>query len=78
MITPLKYEEAKRTSERDEKIDALYRKVATECTDAGKKLLFQYADEVAYRESDDVDFYYKTGVLDGIKLVFNLLEIVKN
>ena len=30
------------------------------------------ADQVAYRESEDADFYYKTGFTDGVQLMFML------
>ena len=34
----------------------------------GKETFKEYADEVAYRESDECDFYYLSGVKDGILL----------
>lgn len=69
--------EAKRVRERDDAIDVLYENVEKECTESGQKVFREYADQVAYRESEDADFYYKSGFSDGVKLVYNLLEIVK-
>lgn len=70
--------EAQAEMERDDAIEELYNQVAAKCTKKGKELLFQYANEVAYRECDDVNFYYKTGFTDGIKLAFHLLELAKS
>ena len=52
---------AKRVRERDDAIDVLYENVVKECTEAGQKVFREYADQVAYRESEDTDFFYKTG-----------------
>ena len=62
---------------RDDEIDRLYDAIEKECTEEGRKLLHQYADEVAYRESDDADFYYKSGFVDGIALIVLLQKIAK-
>ena len=67
--------EAKRVKARDDVIDVLYEKVLTECTEAGQKVFRQYVDEVAYRESDDADFYYKTGFSDGVQLIIMLQKL---
>ncbi len=70
------HKEAKRTKERDEAIEELYQQVEKECTDEGKKLLFKYTDEMVYRESEDVDFYYKSGFFDGVQLMFMVQKMV--
>ena len=70
--------EAERVIARDEAIDVLYDMVAKECTEAGKKILFKYADEIAYRESEDADFYYKTGFSDGVQLIIMLQKMAIN
>ena len=67
--------EAKRVKERDVAIEELYNQIEKECTEEGKKLLFKYTDEMVYRESDDADFYYKTGFTDGLQLMFMLQKI---
>lgn len=69
------HKEAERMAARDEAIDELYDKVAKECTEEGKKLLFKYTDEMVYRESDDADFYYKSGFFDGLQLMFMLQKM---
>lgn len=71
------YKDAKRVKERDVAIEELYEQIAKECTEEGKKLLFKYTDEMVYRESEDADFYYKSGFSDGIALIVRLQEIVK-
>lgn len=70
-------EEKEQEQSRSDEIDRLYDAVEKECTEEGKKLLHQYADEVAYRESDEVDFYYKSGFKDGIALIAYLQKIAK-
>ena len=72
------HKEAKRTKERDEAIEELYQQVERECTEKGKKLLFKYTDEMVYRESDDADFYYKSGFCDGVALVVRLKRIIND
>ena len=69
------HKEAERMAARDEAIDKLYDQVAKEYTDEGKKLLFKYTDEMVYRESDDANFYYKTGFTDGLQLMFMLQKM---
>ena len=69
------HKEAERMAARDEAIDELYDQVAKECTDEGKKLLFKYTDEMVYRESEDADFYYKSGFTDGLQLMFMLQKM---
>ena len=69
------HKEAKRVKERDVAIEELYQQVEKECTDEGKKLLFKYTDEMVYRESEDADFYYKSGFSDGVQLIFMLQKI---
>lgn len=64
--------------ERDDAIDVLYENVVKECTEAGQKVFREYADQVAYRESEDADFYYKTGFSDGVQLMFMLQKMVTN
>lgn len=71
------HKEAKRTKERDEAIEELYQQVEKECTEAGRKLLFKYTDEMVYRESDDADFYYRSGFYDGIVLAALLQKFIK-
>ena len=71
------HKEAKRVKERDEGIEELYQQVEKECTEEGKKLLFKYTDEMVYRESEDADFYYKSGFYDGIVLIEQLQKLVK-
>lgn len=71
------HKEAKRTKERDEAIEELYQQVEKECTEAGRKLLFKYTDEMVYRESDDADFYYRSGFYDGIVLAALLQKLIK-
>lgn len=70
-------EEAKHEVERDDMIDKIYDSLEEECTDAGKALLRKYSDELAYRESEDADFYYESGFLDGVALVMLLQKIGK-
>ena len=60
---------------RDDRIDELYNFLEKECTEKGRKLLLKYTDELAYRESDDADFYYKSGFLDGVALIMQLQRI---
>lgn len=72
------HKEAKRTKERDEAIEELYQQVEKECTEEGKKLLFKYTDEMVYRESDDADFYYKSGFNDGVQLIVMLQKLATN
>ena len=69
---------AKRVRERDDAIDVLYENVVKECTETGQKVFREYADQVAYRESEDADFYYKTGFTDGVQLMFMLQKIATN
>lgn len=71
------HEEAKRAKERDVAIEELYQQVEKECTEEGKKILFKYTDEMVYRESEDADFYYKSGFSDGVQLMFMLQNIAK-
>ena len=75
LLQTRRHKEAERMAARDEAIDELYDKVAKECTDEGEKLLFKYTDEMVYRESDDADFYYKTGFADGLQLMFMLQKM---
>jgi len=70
------HKEAKRVKERDVAIEELYQQVEKECTDEGKKLLFKYTDEMVYRESEDADFYYKSGFFDGVQLMFMVQKMV--
>lgn len=72
------HKEAKRVKERDVAIEELYSQVEKECTEEGKRLLFKYTDEMVYRESEDADFYYKSGVYDGVQLMFMLQKMEKN
>lgn len=69
------HEEAKRVNERDDAIEELYQQVEKECTEEGKKLLFKYTDEMVYRESEDADFYYKSGFFDGVQLIAMLQKL---
>lgn len=75
MLKRQTHEEKEQKQSRDDEIDRLYDAIEKECTEEGRKLLHQYSDEVAYRESDDVDFYYKTGFVDGVALVMLLQKI---
>lgn len=75
MLKTQTHEEKERKRLKDDEIDRLYDAVEKECTEEGRKLLHQYADEVAYRESADVDFYYKSGFVDGVALVMLLQKI---
>lgn len=72
------HKEAKRVKERDVAIEELYQQVERECTEEGKKLLFKYTDEMVYRESEDADFYYKSGFYDGVQLIRVLQNVVTN
>ncbi|MEE1528249.1 MAG: hypothetical protein U0K31_11670 [Blautia sp.] len=72
------HEEAKRVKERDVAIEELYQQVEKECTEEGKKILFKYTDEMVYRESEDADFYYKSGFSDGVQLMFMLQKMNTN
>lgn len=72
------HKEAEQVIARGEAIYTLYEKVAKECTEEGKKYLTQYADEVAYRESDDAEFNYKTGFTDGVQLILLLQKFTTN
>ena len=69
------HKEAKRVKERDVTIEELYEQVEKECTEEGKKLLFKYTDEMVYRESEDADFYYKSGFYDGVQLIVMLQKL---
>lgn len=54
--------------ERDNHIEELYNRVLEFSGEEGKETFKEYADEVAYRESDECDFYYLSGLKDGIRL----------
>ena len=69
------HKEAKRVKEMDVAIEELYQQVEKECTEEGKKLLFKYTDEMVYRESEDADFYYKSGFTDGVQLIIILQKL---
>lgn len=69
---------AKRVRERDDAIDVLYENVVKECTEAGQKVFREYANQVAYRESEDADFYYNPGFTDGVQLMFMLQKMTTN
>lgn len=69
------HKEAKHVKERDVAIEELYEQVEKECTEEGKKLLFKYTDEMVYRESEDADFYYKSGFYDGVQLIVMLQKL---
>lgn len=71
------HEVAEKEIARDNKIEEIYNSLEMECTQEGKKLLQKYTDELAYRESNDADFYYKSGFLDGIALIMELQKIKK-
>lgn len=66
---------AQHVRKRDDAIDVLYENVVKECTEAGQKVFREYADQVAYRESEDADFFYKTGFSDGVQLMFMLQKM---
>ena len=59
---------ADKEQKRDNHIEELYNKVLELSSEEGKEIFKEYADEVAYRESDECDFYYLSGVKDGIFL----------
>lgn len=61
-------EVADKEQERDNHIEELYNSLLEISTEEGKEIFKEYADEVAYRESDECDFYYLSGVKDGILL----------
>ena len=61
-------EEAEKEQKRDNHIEELYNRLLEISSEEGKELFKEYADEVAYRESDECDFYYLSGVKDGILL----------
>ena len=61
-------ESADKEQERDNHIEELYNKVLELSNEEGKETFKEYADEVAYRESDECDFYYLSGLKDGIRL----------
>ena len=69
--------EVKRVKERDVAIEELYQQVEKECTEEEKKLLFKYTDEMVYRESEDADFYYKSGFSDGVQMMFMMQKMEK-
>lgn len=54
--------------ERDNHIEELYNKVLELSNEEGNETFKEYADEVAYRESNECDFYYLSGLKDGIRL----------
>ena len=60
--------EANKEHERDNNIEELCNRLVEICNEEGKEIFKEYADEVAYRESDECDFYYLSGVKDGILL----------
>ena len=72
------HKEAKRVKERDNAIEELYQQVEKECTEAGKKLLLKYTDEMVYREREDADFYYKSGFYDEVQLIAMLQKLATN
>lgn len=78
MLKTRTHKEAKRVKERDDAIDVLYDNVVKECTETGQKVFREYADQVAYRESEDADFFYKTGFSDGVQLMFMLQKMTNN
>ena len=59
-------EEAEKEQERDNHIEELYNRVLELSNEEGREIFKEYADEVAYRESDECDFCYLSGVKDGI------------
>ena len=61
-------ESADKEQKRDNRIEELYNKVLELSGEEGKETFKEYADEVAYRESDECDFYYLSGLKDGIRL----------
>ena len=61
-------EAADKEQERDNHIEELYNKVLELSNEEGKETFKEYADEVAYQESDECDFYYLSGLKDGICL----------
>lgn len=61
-------EKADKEQKRDNHIEDLYNRLLEICNEEGKEIFKEYADEVAYRESDECDFYYLSGVKDGILL----------
>ena len=61
-------EEADKEQARDNHIEELYNRLLEICNEEGKEIFKEYADEVAYRESDECDFYYLSGLKDGIRL----------
>lgn len=71
-------ESADKEQERDNHIEELYNKVLELSNEEGKETFKEYVDEVAYRESDECDFYYLSGLQDGIRLqgiIKNIEEI---
>lgn len=78
MLESRTHTEAEQVMARGEAIYTLYKKVVKECTEEGKKYLAKYADEVAYRESDDAEFNYKTGFTDGVQLILMLRKLTTN
>lgn len=58
--------EAKRVRARDDVIDVLCENAIKECTETGQRVFREYANQVAYRESEDAHFYYKSGFSDGV------------
>ena len=61
-------DEAAKEQERDNHIEDLYNRLLEICNEEGKEIFKEYADEVAYRESDECDFNYLSGLKDGIRL----------
>ena len=61
-------EEAEKEQKRDNHIEELYNRLLEISSEEDKELFKEYADEVTYRESDECDFYYLSGVKDGILL----------
>lgn len=61
-------ESADKEKVRDNHIEELYNRLLEICNEEGNEIFKEYADEVAYRESDECDFYYLSGVKDGILL----------
>ena len=71
-------DETERVKERDAAIDDLFERLANECSEVGIKILFEYVDEMVDRESDDADFFYRSGFEDGVQLIIMLQKIAMN
>lgn len=68
-------EEVEKEEQDYNKQEELYKKVVENCTEEAKKVLLEYLDELADKQNNDSEFYYKAGFEDAIRLMRILVGI---